>query len=61
MSLKKDSFSSLDKEYMRLAINLAKNQKGLTGVNPSVGCIIVKNKEIILNRLNSVFFIFLLL
>jgi len=47
MSLKKDNFNSLDKQYMRFAINLAKNQVGLTGLNPSVGCVIVKNNEII--------------
>ena len=47
MSLKKDSFSSFDKRNMRFAINLAKNQNGLTGTNPSVGCVIVKNKKII--------------
>ncbi len=47
MSLKKDSFSSFDKKNMRFAINLAKNQNGLTGTNPSVGCVIVKNKKII--------------
>ena len=32
---------------MRFAINLAKNHNGLTGTNPSVGCVIVKNKKII--------------
>ena len=32
---------------MNLAINLAKNQKGLTGINPAVGCVIVKNEKII--------------
>ena len=47
MSLKKDRFNSSDKKYMRFAINLAKNQNGLTGTNPSVGCVIVKNKKII--------------
>jgi len=47
MSSKKDSFNSLDKQYMKFAINLAKNRKGLTGLNPSVGCVIVKNNEII--------------
>ena len=46
MSLKKDNFSILDKKYMKLAINLAENQKNNTGLNPSVGCIIVKNNEI---------------
>ncbi len=32
---------------MKLAINLARSRKGLTGDNPSVGCIIVKNDTII--------------
>ena len=47
MSSKKDRFSSKDKNYMKLAINLARSRKGLTGDNPSVGCIIVKNDTII--------------
>ena len=47
MSLKKDRFNSFDKNNMRFAINLAINQNGLTGTNPSVGCVIVKNKNII--------------
>ena len=47
MSTKKDKFSSKDKNYMRLAIDLARARKGLTGENPSVGCIIVKNDKII--------------
>ena len=44
---KKDKFSSKDKNYMRLALNLARARKGLTGENPSVGCLIVKNDRII--------------
>ena len=47
MSLKKDNLNSFDKKHMRLAINLAKNQKNNTGQNPSVGCVIVKNRKII--------------
>ena len=47
MSTKKDKFSLKDKKYMRLAINIARARKGLTGDNPSVGCLIVKNDEII--------------
>ena len=47
MSTKKDKFSQKDKNYMRLAINLAKARKGLTGNNPSVGCVLVKNDKII--------------
>ena len=47
MSTKKDKFSFKDKNYMRLAINLARTRVGLTGENPSVGCVIVKNDNII--------------
>ncbi len=47
MSTKKDKFSLKDKKYMRLALNLASSRKGLTGDNPSVGCLIVKNDKII--------------
>ena len=32
---------------MKIAISLAKDRIGLTGVNPSVGCVIVKNNKII--------------
>ena len=47
MSTKKDKFSFKDKKFMKIAINLAKARKGLTGENPSVGCLIVKNDKII--------------
>ena len=47
MSTKKDKFSLKDKKYMKLAINLAKARMGLTGSNPSVGCLIVKDDKII--------------
>ncbi|MBD1140742.1 bifunctional diaminohydroxyphosphoribosylaminopyrimidine deaminase/5-amino-6-(5-phosphoribosylamino)uracil reductase RibD [Pelagibacterales bacterium SAG-MED39] len=47
MSSKKDKFTSQDKNYMRLALDLASARKGLTGENPSVGCLIVKNNKII--------------
>jgi len=47
MSTKKDKFSRKDKNYMRLALYLAQSHKGLTGENPSVGCVIVKNDNII--------------
>ena len=47
MSSKKDRFSSKDKNYMKLALNLASARKGLTGENPSVGCLIVKDDKII--------------
>jgi len=47
MSSKKDNFTLKDKNYMKLALNLASARKGLTGENPSVGCLIVKNDKII--------------
>jgi len=47
MSTRKDKFSTKDIKYMSLALNLAKSRHGLTGENPSVGCVIVKNDEII--------------
>jgi len=47
MSLKKDNFTKFDKKIMHFAINLADANKGLTGTNPSVGCVIVKNKKIV--------------
>ena len=47
MSTKKDKFSKKDKKYMSLALSLASVRHGLTGENPSVGCVIVKNDEII--------------
>ena len=47
MSTRKDKFSKKDKKYMSLALTLAGARHGLTGENPSVGCVIVKNDEII--------------
>ena len=47
MSSKKDKFTLEDKNYMKLALILASARKGLTGGNPSVGCLIVKNDKII--------------
>ncbi len=47
MSTKKDKFSSKDKKFMSLALNLARARIGLTGENPSVGCVIVKKNNII--------------
>ena len=41
MSSKKDKF------YLNLALNLAKNMEDLTGTNPSVGSVLVKNDEVI--------------
>ena len=36
-----------NEEYMRIAIDLAKRGEGLTNPNPMVGCVVVKNNEII--------------
>ena len=47
MSTKKDKFSKKDKTYMELALSLASARYGLTGLNPSVGCVIVKDNKII--------------
>ena len=47
MSSKKDKSKNLDKYFMSIAMNLAKERIGLTGLNPSVGCVIVKNNKII--------------
>ena len=47
MSSKKDKSYNLDKYFMSIAINLASERIGLTGLNPSVGCIIVKNNNIL--------------
>ena len=47
MSTRKDKFSKKDKKYMSLALSLASARHGLTGENPSVGCVIVKNDELI--------------
>ena len=47
MSTKKDKFHKKDYHFMNLAINIAKDRKGLTGQNPAVGCVIVKNNKIV--------------
>ena len=47
MSTKKDKFNHKDKLYMNLALNLASEHVGLTGENPSVGCVIVKNNNLL--------------
>ena len=44
MSLK---ISKSDKKFMELAISLAEDRVGLTGSNPSVGCVIVNKSQII--------------
>ena len=36
-----------DAHYMQIALGLAESQKGRTAENPSVGCVLVKNGDII--------------
>ena len=50
MSSKKDKSKNLEKYFMSIAMNLAKDRVGLTGLNPSVGCLIVKNNKISSNH-----------
>ena len=47
MSIKEDKKIYTNNQIMRIAINLAKINQGLTGPNPSVGCVITKNNQII--------------
>ncbi len=47
MSTRKDKFTKKDRYFMTVAINLAKSHIGLTGTNPSVGCVVVKNNNIV--------------
>ena len=47
MSTRKDKFNQRDRFFMNLAFNLARDRLGLTGENPSVGCVVVKNDEVI--------------
>ena len=47
MSTKKDKFTKKDSFYMNLAFNLARDRSGLTGQNPSVGCVIVKKNKVL--------------
>ena len=47
MSTTRNNSKQKDNFYMKLAINLAKKRIGLTGSNPSVGCVIVKNDRVI--------------
>ena len=53
MSSKKSNSNSKDHQYMDLAINIAKDRMDLTGLNPSVGCLIVKDGSIISDGYNG--------
>ena len=46
--------SKKDKKFLKIAMNLARRNVGLTGKNPSVGCVITYG-EIILGRGNTQF------
>ncbi len=47
MSSKRNNSNLDDNFYMNQALGLAENNHGLTGENPSVGCVLVKNNQII--------------
>ena len=54
MSSKKDNIKSLDIQFMKLALSIARNNEGLTGENPSVGCVVTKNNNIISSGTTSI-------
>ena len=54
MSSKKDKAQLNDINFLKLALRLAKNNEGLTGENPSVGCVIVNNNKIVSTGVTSV-------
>ncbi len=53
MSSKKDNIKLLDNQFMKLALSIARNHDGLTGENPSVGCVVTKNNIIISSGVTS--------
>ena len=54
MSSKKDNINTVDINFLRQALNLAIENDGLTGQNPSVGCLITSNNKIISQGVTSV-------
>ena len=42
-----------DNFFMNLAINIARRNKGMTGANPSVGCVIVSRDKTIISIANT--------
>ena len=40
--------------FSNLAFNLAENHIGRTGINPSVGCVVVKNNSVISTGITSI-------
>ncbi len=55
MSSKKDNSNHSDIHYMGLALALARENHGLTNENPSVGCVLVKNNQIISTGVTSIY------
>ena len=53
MSSKKNKFTKKDKLFMEIALDLARSREGLTGTNPSVGCVIVKNDNLSLIHISE--------
>ncbi len=47
MSSKKGNIQSQDIKFMKLALSIARQNDGLTGQNPSVGCVITNDNKII--------------
>lgn len=47
-------FSFSDEHYMRIALNYARRHSGFTAENPSVGCVIVKDDQIIAAAVTAV-------
>lgn len=46
-SVQTDEARTLDEYYMRMCVDLAKSAAGHTSPNPLVGCVIVKDGEIV--------------
>ena len=54
MAKKINNSNSLDKKYIKLAFEQASVNLGSTGINPSVGCVVVKNNSIISSGYTSI-------
>ena len=54
MSSKKDKSQLSDINFLKLALSLAKKNEGLTGENPSVGCVIVSDNKIVSTGVTSI-------
>ena len=54
MSSKKDKSQLNDINFLKLALSLAKKNEGLTGENPSVGCVIVSDNKIVSTGVTSI-------